>query len=99
VVKKAYKRLKNWRAVGAEMGITGGMAYRIAVDGHEPKEAKIRLQLGLPAMGAAPVCELCGEVHVTARCTKVKAVRHYRDLWDMPVGELRKRLSGREDVI
>jgi hypothetical protein len=68
-VRKLYQKLHNWRAVGAELGITCGMAYRVA-HGYEPKEARIRYRLGLPALAPAPVCRRCGEVHTTQRCTK-----------------------------
>jgi len=96
-VRRAYRRLRNWRAVAAELGMTSGMAYRIGMDGYEPKEAKIRARLGLPAFGKAPVCAHCGEVHVSKKCAKrgrKKAVR----LCDLPVKELRRRLEEREEI-
>jgi hypothetical protein len=95
-VRKAYKRLKTWRAAGAEFEITGGMAYRIAVDGYEPKDPKIRVKLGLAAMVPAPVCEVCGEVHVSKRCT----VRRKKPskLFDMSKEALRKALEEREEL-
>jgi hypothetical protein len=95
-VKKAYRRLGNWRAVGKEMGITGGMAFRIGMRKYEPKEAKIRARLGLPAFGRAPVCAECGEVHVAKRCPEGKAKKMTR-IWDLPVNELRRRFLEREE--
>jgi hypothetical protein len=98
-VKKAYKKLGNWRAVGREFGVSGGMAYRIAVDGYEPKEARIRVRLGLAAMVPAPACRVCGEVHVSRRCVKLTTVtRRARSLFDLPVKELRRMLEEREEL-
>jgi len=99
-VKKAYKRLGNWRAVGDELGISGGMAYRIAVDGYEPKDAHIRLKLGLPALVPAPVCPVCGVVHVARRCPRASgdAQRAKMRLFDLPVGVLKKMLENREEL-
>ena len=96
-LRKAHRKLHNWRAVGREWDLNCGMAYRIAVDGYEPKDARIRVKLGLPAMVPAPVCRLCGVVHVSKRCT-AKAARRPRDLWDLPVGELRRMLEERMEL-
>jgi hypothetical protein len=50
--------------------------------GYEPKAARIRLALGLPALKLAPACPLCGEVHVAKRCTRVKSTRpRFRHSW------------------
>lgn len=46
-VKRLYRELGNWRAVGAALGISGGMAYRIGVHGYKPRDAQIRSRLGL----------------------------------------------------
>ena len=67
-IKKAYKRLRNWRKVAAEFGLSSGMAFRIARRKYEPKDAKIRVLLGLPAFVMTPVCAKCGEVHLEKRC-------------------------------
>ena len=40
-LKCAYVSLKGWNAVGAEFGISGGMAYRIANQGYWPKDKAI----------------------------------------------------------
>ncbi|MFA5376900.1 MAG: hypothetical protein WC455_14210 [Dehalococcoidia bacterium] len=64
-----YARLKTWRAVADKYGVTCGMVYRIAVNNYEPRDAHIRTALELPAMAPAPVCKICGEIHVTKRCT------------------------------
>ena len=37
----------SWRKVGAEFGISGGMAHRIARRGYLPKDRVIRKRLGL----------------------------------------------------
>lgn len=95
-IRKAYQKLRNWRAVGRRFGISEGMAWRIANEAeYEPKDAHIRTRLGLPALEMAPACPRCGVVHVTKRCTK--RGRTVRRLWDMPVGALRKMLEEREE--
>lgn len=68
-------RLHNWRLVGREYGISGGMAWRIVRDGYDPRETEIRRRLGLPVYAPAPVCQDCGEVHVVGECTRGKRVR------------------------
>jgi len=96
-IKKAYKRLKNWRAVGRAFGISAAMAWRISEQGYEPKDVDIRLRLGMTALGVAPVCEVCGEVHVSKVCP-LKRKRRVRRLIDYPVGELRRMIEERVDV-
>lgn len=63
-----YARLKTWKAVGAEKGVTGGMAFRVA-HGYDPKSPAIRSALGLPAYASAPVCPVHGVVH-QGRCPR-----------------------------
>jgi len=91
-LRKAHRKLHTWRAVGREWDLNCGMAYRIAMDRYEPKDARIRVKLGLPAMVMAPVCRVCGVVHVSKRCTARPRVKR-RDLSDFPVGELRRMLE------
>jgi hypothetical protein len=75
------------------------MAFRIATQGYEPKEAHIRVRLGLSAMVAAPACAKCGEVHVTRRCRKeMEAVRPNRAWRDRSVEEVRWALVNREEM-
>lgn len=97
-LNQSHQKLQRggWRLVGAEFGISGGMAYRIAVDGYEPKEPHIRLKLGLPALAPAPVCVKCGQVHTTKRCTNQP--RRYRRLDDYPVDMLREMLANRQEM-
>jgi hypothetical protein len=71
------------------------MAFRMAVQKYEPKEAAIRVRLGLAAMVPAPACAVCGGVHMSKRCTVKVQGRRYRDLWDVPVRVLRKMLEER----
>jgi hypothetical protein len=54
---------KTWRAIGDAFGVTGAMAYRIAMDDYEPREAGIRHTLGLPVILPTPACPDCGTVH------------------------------------
>ncbi len=93
-LRKAYKELGGWRLVGERHGISGGMAFRVAMQGYEPKEARIRVRLGLPARVEVSACPQCGGVHVKSRCAEVR-VRH-RDLFGMEAEELRWRLEHRE---
>jgi hypothetical protein len=74
------------------------MAFRMAVQKYEPKEAAIRVRLGLPAMVQVPACPSCGLVHLSKRCTAKAAARRYRDLWDMPVRALRKMMEERDEI-
>lgn len=45
VLLSAYGHLSTWKAVGAEIGISGGMAYRVAVQGYEPHDPVIRRRI------------------------------------------------------
>jgi len=95
-IKKAYRGARNWREVGRMFGVSPAMAWRISEQGYEPKDAKIRLLLGLSAMGEAPVCPYCGEVHVARGCP-VRRRRHVRSLFDVSVRELRRMIDEREE--
>lgn len=43
-----YQRIRNWRLVAEAYGVSKGLAYRIAVEGYEPKSAALRRKLHLP---------------------------------------------------
>ena len=58
----------GWQTVGAACEISGGMAYRIALQGYDPADSGIRKRLGLPCYAPAPVCT-CGSIHVSKRCS------------------------------
>ena len=64
-----YAGLMTWEKVGTKYGVSGGMAFRVAVHGYEPRKPETRRKLGLPIYMPAPVCPKCGGVHVTKRCT------------------------------
>ena len=66
---------ESWEKTGNDYNISGGMAYRIAMQGYEPKDNHIRAILGLPEMLPAPACAKCGKVHTTARCTEGRQPR------------------------
>jgi len=98
-LRSAYKRLKKrggWRSVGREFGITGGMAFRIAMRRYEPRDPVIRTRLGLPAYVEVPVCPKCGVVHVKKGCSQ--ANKNHRKIWDMSIDELRWALENRVEV-
>jgi hypothetical protein len=50
-----YHRLTCWKAVGLLYGISGGLAYRIAMYKYEPKNPVSRKKLGLPPIVAVMV--------------------------------------------
>lgn len=54
---------QSWNATGRFLGVSGGLAYRIAVDGYEPRSVEARSRLGLPVdpvtLAPAIICS-CG---------------------------------------
>lgn len=54
-----HAALDSWRKVGAELGISGGMAHRVA-HGYDPKDPRIRSKLGMRSM--APIITLAGAI-------------------------------------
>ena len=102
-LKKSYKRLKSWRLVGLEFGVSKAMAFRIATQRYEPKDRNIRRALGMEPIrtAPAPVCPECGEVHVTKRCVKKRGTtetrRTRRNLFDYSIKALRRMLEEREE--
>jgi len=74
-LRRDMKRLRRkglkWQEIADHYGVTVGMAYRIAIDGHEPKDPHIRIRLGLPAMVQTPVCEKCGKC-ISAKFARLK---------------------------
>lgn len=76
-----YAVLLTWSAVGAEIGISGGMAYRVAVQAYEPHRASIRAALGLPAMIPTAPCQACSVVHVAKRCPAARKPGKPRRDW------------------
>ena len=69
-----YEQNMSLRGVAREFGppVNHADIQRI-LRGIEPRDPHKRLRLGLPALGSAPVCAKCGELHVTRRCTKAAA--------------------------
>ena len=79
-IRENHRVSESWEKTGEDYKISGGMAYRIAVQGYEPKDAHIRAVLGLPILAPAPVCPKCNVVHVRATCPRVgKRPRWVRD--------------------
>lgn len=66
-IRKAYSTSRSWRKVGAQFGITAGMAHRIA-HGYEPKDAHVRSVLNMPAMVEVAPCSKCGGNHGMKKC-------------------------------
>lgn len=97
-LRKAHRRLKNWRAVGVEFDIDNAMAWRIANEpGYEPHDPKIRTKLGLPAFVEVAACPVCGEVHVKKSCPRSAVSRRPKNIFDWPVDRLRWALEHREE--
>jgi hypothetical protein len=99
-LNKAYKRLADqggWRAVGREFDIDGAMAFRIARQGYEPHDPKIRTKLGLPTIVQVAACPVCGEVHVKKSCPHSAISRQPKRIYDWPVERLRWALENREE--
>lgn len=94
-IAKDYRELQNWRKVGEKWGISSGLAYRIANEDYDPKGAKLRCLLGLPALVLAPPCPIHGVVHTRKTCPQP---RQFHGLLDMPVKLLRWKLEHREEV-
>ena len=68
-IRNTYEVEQNWRRVAARFDINPGLAYKIGVQGYDPKTPHLRVKLGLPALAPAPVCRDCGDVHITGFCT------------------------------
>lgn len=48
---------QTWRKIGECYGITGGMAYRIAMQDYDPVDPEIRQRLGLDAITPPEIIE------------------------------------------
>ena len=55
LLKQSHRKTKSWNITGAAFHITGGMAYRMAMDGYDPANPTIRVALGL----GPRVCSKC----------------------------------------
>lgn len=81
LMRREYRLLiKNnekggWRSIGTQFGVSGAMAFRIAIRGYDPKQMDIRARLGLPTSYLALACRRCGQVHTTRRCVNVRSER------------------------
>ena len=98
-LRKAYReahRTGGWRVVGKQFGIPARTAWRIARTDYEPRNARIRHQLGLSVMVEVPACPECGQVHTTKRCPTKRAI--HKDLFAMDPEELKKQLLNRECI-
>lgn len=97
-IRKCYTRNPNgWSAVAKVYNITPGLAWRIAWQAYEPRSAKLRIQLGLPALVPTAACPRCGVVHVQKRCPNHRRVQR-RDLFDYSIDELKFMLENRTEI-
>ena len=49
-----YESLGTWQRVGDHYGVSRTVAWRIAIEGYEPKKPEIRRKLGLPVIEMIP---------------------------------------------
>ncbi len=89
-----HKKVKSWRVVAKPYGLKPNMARMIAY-GYDPGN-KIRAKLHLQAKQVVLACAKCGVAHVTKRCTN--GLRRVKDLYAMPVKELRRAIENRKEV-
>lgn len=65
-VAALYRVLGTWDAVARKIGISRGMAWRVA-NGYQPKDNTIRAALGLPVSVSVDSCPKCGKAHLVKR--------------------------------
>lgn len=92
-LNERYRATGRWETVASEFGVSVGTAVRVA-RGYEPKTAKVRTALNLPALVPAPACPSCGIVHVAKSCPVRRKVVP-RLLFDWPLKALAKALKER----
>jgi len=56
ILKKSHSKTRSWNKTGAAFHISGGMAYRIAVQGYDPANPVTRIGLGL-GFRVCPKCQ------------------------------------------
>ena len=67
ILKKSHKKTRSWNKTGKAFHITGGMAYRIAMEGYDPANPVMRIGLGL----GPRVCSKCHrKITVPSRAPK-----------------------------
>ena len=99
-MRNDHKTLKSWRLVGLKYGINKGLAYNIAIDGLDPQKPKTRQILGLPPIThkPAPVCQKCGELHLSKRCPRRRLSWNETPIQDQPPALLAWRILNREEA-
>jgi len=99
-IRKRYRQVRKWQVVADEFGITVGMAWRLANEpGYEPRGARIRLRLGLPAMVEVAACAVCGEVHTKPHPQPLSETERGARRWfDLPKWVLKWAFENREEV-
>lgn len=83
--------------MGREFDIDGAMAFRIARQDYEPKDPKIRVKLGLPAIVQVAACPVCGEVHVKKSCPRSAVSRQPKRIAEWSTRRLLWALENREE--
>lgn len=58
-----YQSGRSWKAIGAEIGVSGPMVYRAVVRQIYPHDNAHRAALGLSLLIESPYCEHCGSAH------------------------------------
>ena len=60
---------RSWHYVAHQTGLSVGTVIRVACEGYEPRDNRIRVALSLPQRVEVTVCTKCGQAHMTKRCT------------------------------
>jgi len=56
VLRKSHEKTHSWDKTGKAFNITGGMAFRIAINGYDPANPQTRKALGL-GLRICPKCK------------------------------------------
>jgi len=95
-INDLYTQAGSWRAASRKIGIPAGTLSSY-VKGRPIVNKKHRLILGEPVLEPAPVCPVCGIVHL-GNCPASRKRRRRRDLFSIPTEELREMIQNREEI-
>lgn len=90
---------KSLRGIADELfdGKVSHADIQRGLKGKFPKSEEKRHIMGLPTLVPIPACPICGEVHVKKSCSKARAERPRKSLWDWPVEQLRRAFENRRE--
>ena len=87
MLKQSHRKTRSWNKTGKAFQMTGGMAYRIAMEGYDPASPSLRIGLGL----GPRVCPKC-QRRITVPRQGVKRIA------DASPAELLWRLNNRRPM-